>query len=160
MPVASLTPEMSDSFPRVAGMRAGHSHRILTKCRGFPDDLGEWRTLGCSPEGSIREDNHEHSFSIVGLGSYVRTDVAVDIAFVVEEDFQGRGIASRLLQQLADITRALAAGTRMVLNAFGDKARIDKLVAGLRFQYKVKVDDNGSRSAAITSIVVGPGGRV
>ena len=43
---------------------------------------------------------------IVGLANYVRSGAAADIAFAVEEDFQGRGIASRLLQQLADIGRA------------------------------------------------------
>ena len=44
--------------------------------------------------------------AIVGLGSYVRSGAAADIAFAVEEDFQGRGIASRLLQQLVEIARA------------------------------------------------------
>ena len=44
--------------------------------------------------------------TIVGLGSYVRSGAAADIAFAVEEDFQGRGIASRLLQQLVEIARA------------------------------------------------------
>ena len=44
--------------------------------------------------------------AIVGLGSYVRTGAAADIAFAVEEDFQRRGIASRLLQQLVDIACA------------------------------------------------------
>jgi GNAT superfamily N-acetyltransferase len=43
---------------------------------------------------------------IVGLGEYVRSGAAADIAFAVEEDFQRRGIASRLLQQLVDIARA------------------------------------------------------
>lgn len=43
---------------------------------------------------------------IVGLGEYARSGVAADIAFAVEEDFQRRGIASRLLQQLVDIGRA------------------------------------------------------
>ena len=42
---------------------------------------------------------------IVGLGGYVRSGAAADIAFAVDEDFQGRGIASRLLQQLVDIAR-------------------------------------------------------
>lgn len=42
---------------------------------------------------------------IVGLGDYVRTGAAADIAFAVEEDFQRRGIATRLLQQLAHIAR-------------------------------------------------------
>jgi len=44
--------------------------------------------------------------TIVGLGGYVRSGAAAEIAFAVEEDFQGRGIASRLLQQLAGIARA------------------------------------------------------
>ena len=43
---------------------------------------------------------------IVGLGNYARSGADADIAFVVEEDFRGRGIASRLLQQLVDIARA------------------------------------------------------
>ena len=43
---------------------------------------------------------------IVGLGEYVRSGETADIAFAVEEDFQGRGIASRLLRKLADIARA------------------------------------------------------
>jgi GNAT superfamily N-acetyltransferase len=43
---------------------------------------------------------------IVGLGSYVRSGAAADVAFAVEEDFQGRGIASRLLRQLVEVARA------------------------------------------------------
>ena len=43
---------------------------------------------------------------IVGLGGYVRSGPAADIAFAVAEDFRGRGVASRLLRQLADIARA------------------------------------------------------
>ena len=44
--------------------------------------------------------------TIVALGEYVRSGAAAHIAFAVEEDFQGRGIASRLLRQLAAIARA------------------------------------------------------
>lgn len=43
---------------------------------------------------------------IVGLGEYARKGDAADVAFAVEEDFQRRGIASRLLRQLAHIARA------------------------------------------------------
>ena len=43
--------------------------------------------------------------TIVGVGGYVRTGAGADVAFAVEEDFQGRGVASRLLQQLAGIAR-------------------------------------------------------
>ena len=44
--------------------------------------------------------------AIVGLGQYVRTGVAAEIAFVVEEDFRRQGIASRLLKRLARIAGA------------------------------------------------------
>jgi RimJ/RimL family protein N-acetyltransferase len=44
--------------------------------------------------------------TIVGLGHCVRTGPrSADIAFVVEEDYHGRGIATALLRQLIDIAR-------------------------------------------------------
>lgn len=46
--------------------------------------------------------------TIVGLADYVRTGDAADVAFAVEEDFQRRGIASRLLQQLVHLARRQA----------------------------------------------------
>ena len=42
---------------------------------------------------------------IVGFGESVARDQSAEIAFVVEEDWQGRGIASRLLQHLIGIAR-------------------------------------------------------
>ena len=42
---------------------------------------------------------------IVGLGDYARIGTSADIAFTVEEDYQGRGIASELLRQLTGIAR-------------------------------------------------------
>ncbi len=42
---------------------------------------------------------------IVGLGRYVSDGRAAQVAFTVEEDYQGRGIATRLLQDLARIAR-------------------------------------------------------
>ena len=42
---------------------------------------------------------------IVGLGHCVRNEASAEIAFTVEEDYQGRGIASELLRQLMDIAR-------------------------------------------------------
>ena len=40
---------------------------------------------------------------IVGMGNYVRSGAGAEIAFVVEEDFQRRGIATRLLRQLPTV---------------------------------------------------------
>lgn len=42
---------------------------------------------------------------IVGLGQYVKRGTAAQIAFAVKEDFQGRGIATRLLWRLVRIAR-------------------------------------------------------
>ena len=42
---------------------------------------------------------------IVGLGHCARNAASGEIAFTVEEDYQGRGIASEMLRQLADIAR-------------------------------------------------------
>jgi RimJ/RimL family protein N-acetyltransferase len=43
--------------------------------------------------------------SIVGLGHYVRIGSRAEIAFIVEEDYQGGGIATELLRQLVRIGR-------------------------------------------------------
>jgi RimJ/RimL family protein N-acetyltransferase len=42
---------------------------------------------------------------VVGLGHYVRNGASAELAFTVEEDYQGRGIASALLRKLTDIAR-------------------------------------------------------
>ncbi len=42
---------------------------------------------------------------IVGLGRYARNEARAEIAFTVEEDYHGRGIATELLRQLTDIAR-------------------------------------------------------
>jgi len=43
---------------------------------------------------------------IIASGRYVRTtEQSAEVAFVVEEDYQGRGIASRLLRHLATIAK-------------------------------------------------------
>lgn len=43
--------------------------------------------------------------TIVGLGEYACNGGAAEVAFTVEEDFQRRGIATRLFQELAAIAR-------------------------------------------------------
>jgi GNAT superfamily N-acetyltransferase len=53
---------------------------------------------------TVGEDAAE---TIVGSGRYVTTSPATaEVAFMVEEDYHGRGIASRLLRHLASVARA------------------------------------------------------
>ena len=40
---------------------------------------------------------------IIGFGEYVARGESAEVAFVIEEDWQGRGVASRLLQHLVRI---------------------------------------------------------
>jgi len=61
---------------------------------------------GVSEAVLVATDSSADQEIVVGMGSYARSGAAAEIAFAVEEDFQRRGIASRLLQQLADIARA------------------------------------------------------
>ena len=58
--------------------------------------------------GTVQRDGRE---TIIASGTYVRSgEDAAEVAFVVEEDYHGLGIARRLLQHLADI--AVDAGVR------------------------------------------------
>jgi GNAT superfamily N-acetyltransferase len=43
--------------------------------------------------------------TVIGLGRYAASGPSAEIAFVVEEDYAGRGIAKRLLQHLTQIAR-------------------------------------------------------
>jgi RimJ/RimL family protein N-acetyltransferase len=72
----------------------GHELRRLTE----PD-----RARDVVLVATIGSGNDE---TIIGLGHYVRSGPSADIAFIVEEDYQGRGIASRLLRNLAHLARA------------------------------------------------------
>ncbi|HET7362248.1 MAG TPA: GNAT family N-acetyltransferase [Burkholderiales bacterium] len=90
--------------------------RQVTECDGVS------RGVLVATMGSGNEE------TIIALADYARTGTATaHIAFAVEEDFQGRGIGSRLLQDLAKMARrngilqfeadVLAENTRM-LNVF------------------------------------------
>lgn len=43
--------------------------------------------------------------TVIGLGRYFASDRSAEVAFVVEEDYAGRGIAGRLLHHLTRIAR-------------------------------------------------------
>ena len=43
--------------------------------------------------------------TVIGLGRYAASEGSAEVAFVVEEDYAGRGIAGRLLHHLAHIAR-------------------------------------------------------
>ena len=43
--------------------------------------------------------------TVIGLGRYAASDGSAEVAFVVAEDYVGRGIAGRMLHHLTDIAR-------------------------------------------------------
>ena len=53
----------------------------------------------------VATTRHDDEESVVALGQSIRSGTSAEIAFIVAEDHRGRGIASRMLQQLADIAR-------------------------------------------------------
>jgi RimJ/RimL family protein N-acetyltransferase len=67
--------------------------RQITECDGI-------RTVVLVATAGSGDDER-----IVGLGQYAQRGTAAQIAFAVEEDFQGRGIASRMLRRLIRIAR-------------------------------------------------------
>ena len=73
---------------------SGEELRRVTEC----DGANELALVATVATGNLE--------SIVGMGNYARNGAAAEIAFAVEEDYQRRGIANRLLQQLADVARA------------------------------------------------------
>jgi RimJ/RimL family protein N-acetyltransferase len=67
--------------------------RRLTECDGVHDVV---------LVATVASGNQE---IIIGLGRYARNGASRDIAFTVEEDYQGRGITTELLRQLTGIAR-------------------------------------------------------
>ena len=92
---------------------------------------------------------------IIGLGRYARTGTSGEIAFTVEEDYQGCGVASELLWRLTDIARR--GGIRQFeVDVLPDNAAMLKVFerSGLPMQARLAEDivhltlllDNGDRN--------------
>ena len=71
---------------------------IVSMCAGDPLDSFSLLAIAGPPEGS----------RIAGIGSYVATGAgrSAEVAFLVHDDFQGRGISTLLLERLAGIAAA------------------------------------------------------
>ena len=88
--------------PQTIRLRFFYAKRSLTddELRRLESmDYQQWVGLAATVQNGGKE-------IIVGFGEYVARGQSAEIAFVVEEDWQGRGIASRLLRQLTAIARA------------------------------------------------------
>ena len=72
--------------------------------------------------GSVEEDGNER---VVALGSWgrLRDPARAEIAFAVADDYQGRGVGTRLLEQLAELA-AEAGIERFVAEVLADNSRM------------------------------------
>jgi GNAT superfamily N-acetyltransferase len=109
----TIRPVRPDDKERIVrAFRALDRRSVYLRFFSYRKELGEEelrRVTGCdgvSEAVLVATVGSGDEETIVGLGGYVRTGAAADIAFAVEEDFQRRGIASRLLQELARIAHA------------------------------------------------------
>jgi RimJ/RimL family protein N-acetyltransferase len=87
---------------------------VYTRYFTFKRELSEAELAHLDAMDSTREamlvatvDTYEGE-TIVGTCRYIAQDApgAAEVAFTIEEDYQGRGIAGRLLERLASIARA------------------------------------------------------
>jgi acetyltransferase len=110
-----LTPDMLERFIHV----------------NYPDDLA---LVACieGPEGE----------ALIGVARYVRegrTDSA-EMAIVVADAWQGKGVGSRLLLALRDLAQA-AGIHRLVANVLRENERMLSFVRHLGFVYEAPTDD-------------------
>lgn len=116
-----LTPQMLERFTQV----------------NYPDDMALVATID-GPEGEQQ----------IGVARYVResgTDTA-EIAIVVADAWQGRGIATRLLTDLRDVARE-AGITHLVASVLRENGRMLELVRRLGFRTEGPGD--GARAARL-----------
>ena len=92
---------------------------------------------------------------IVGFGEYVACDQSAQIAFVVEEDWQGRGIGRRLLQHLIRIAheRGVVQFEAEVLKENGP------MLAVFRHSGLAMTTRNGDDSVLVTLVLNAPPSR-
>jgi RimJ/RimL family protein N-acetyltransferase len=108
--VRALQPGDRERMARaVAGLDRQSIYYRLFSYRNELTDAGLDRLMRFDPERevvlvvTIADGGNE---TIIGSGRYVTTSPGTaEVAFMVEEDFHGRGIASRLLRHLAKVAR-------------------------------------------------------
>ncbi|HSS94015.1 MAG TPA: GNAT family N-acetyltransferase [Candidatus Dormibacteraeota bacterium] len=89
----------------------------------------------CSREALIALDEH----GIVGIARYGTLGSRHDVAVVVADEWQGRGVGALLLRRLANIARARGI-TSFQATMLGDNRRAQRLVLGLSSKTRIRFD--------------------
>lgn len=89
----------------------------------------------CNSEALIAFDER----GIVGVARYGTVGATHDVAVVVADDWQGRGVGALLLRRLANIARARGI-TSFHATMLGDNRRAQSLVLGLSSKTKIRFE--------------------
>ncbi|MGZ9031358.1 MAG: N-acetyltransferase family protein [Burkholderiaceae bacterium] len=107
--IRAARPEDRDRI--VGAFRALHPQSVYQRFffakRALSERELRWLTAPGDDRKAVLVATHRHDGeeSVVALAQYIRTSASAEVAFVVAENHRGQGIASRMLQQLADIAR-------------------------------------------------------